>query len=154
MMLVSALVAQAAQAETVQTGTSTAQVLETIQYSVLLDMDFGKVATTGSGTITLDPGTGTRTCSGGLVCVGTFGLSQLQLTGSDANVMVSFDPTFTLTGPGDPILTEPLFPGGSGAVIHLTGGQAVVDFGARLHINPAQTPGIYSGDFTVTLEYN
>jgi hypothetical protein len=144
-----------ANAATAQTATSTAQVLDTIQYAVLLDMDFGRVATTGvAGVIELDPSAGNRTCDPSLICVSGFNLSELRLTGSDANVQVNFDPTFQLTGPGDPILAEPLFPGGPGAVISISGGEAVVNFGARLFINAGQVPGIYTGDFTVYLEYN
>lgn len=138
-----------------QTTTSTAQVLDTIQYAVLLDMNFGRVATTGTaGVVELNPASGLRVCDPSLVCVSGFNMSQLRLTGSDANVQVNFDPTFTLIGPGDPIVAEPLFPGGPGAVVSISGGQAVVNFGARLYINAGQTPGIYSGDFTVNLEYN
>ena len=144
-----------AAAGTAQTSSSTAEVLQTIQYAVLLDMNFGRVAASGNaGVVELNPTTGTRNCDPNLVCVSGFNMSELRLTGSDANVQVSFDPTFQLTGPGDPILAEPLFPGGSGAVIAITGGQAVVNFGAKLHINAGQAPGIYSGDFTVYLEYN
>ncbi|MEY4239774.1 MAG: hypothetical protein RL339_2375 [Pseudomonadota bacterium] len=142
-------------AATSQTADSTAQVLDTIQYAVLLDMNFGRVATSGNaGVVELNPGSGSRTCDPTLVCVSGFNMSELRLTGSDANVQVNFDPTFQLTGPGDPIVAEPLFPGGSGAVISISGGQAVVNFGARLFINAGQAPGIYSGDFTVYLEYN
>lgn len=142
-------------AATAQTANSTAQVLDTIQYAVLLDMNFGRVATTGNaGVVELNPSSGSRICDPTLVCVSGFGMSELRLTGSDANVQVNFDPTFTLTGPGDPILAEPLFPGGPGAVVSISGGEAVVNFGARLFINAGQTPGIYSGDFTVYLEYN
>ena len=142
-------------AGTAQTAASTAQVLDTIQYAVLLDMNFGRVATSGNaGVVELNPASGTRSCDPTLVCVSGFNMSELRLTGSDANVQVNFDPTFTLTGPGDPIVAEPLFPGGPGAVISISGGQAVVNFGARLYINAGQAPGIYSGDFTVYLEYN
>ena len=139
----------------VSTGTAQAQVLEEIQFAVLLDMDFGKIAVSGAGgTVELNPGSGSRTCDPVLVCVGGFAMSRLQLTGSDADVAVNFDPTFTLTGPGQAIVAEPQFPGGPGAVIHLSGGQAVVNFGARLHINAGQTPGVYAGQFSVNLEYN
>ena len=102
-----------AAAETVQTGNASAQVLKTIQFAVLLNMNFGKVAVNGPGVIELDPADGSRSCDPGLVCTGSFALSELRLTGSDAAVKVTFDPTFELSGPGDPILTEPLFPGGS-----------------------------------------
>lgn len=144
-----------AQAATAQTATANAEVLQSIQYAVLLDMDFGRVATTGTaGVIELNPSSGSRTCGATLVCVSGFNMSELRLTGSDANVQVNFDPTFQLTGPGDPITAEPLFPGGPGAVVSISGGETTVNFGARLYINAGQAPGIYSGDFTVYLEYN
>lgn len=144
-----------ARAATAETGPATAQVLDSIQYAVLLDMNFGRVAVTGpAGVIELDPASGSRSCDPVLVCVSSFAMSELRLTGSDANVQVNFDPTFQLTGPGDPILAEPLFPGGAGAIISITGGEAIVNFGARLFINAGQAPGIYTGDFTVYLEYN
>ncbi len=144
-----------AKAAAATSATSQAQVLEEIQFAVLLDMDFGKIAVGGAaGTVDLDPNAGSRTCDPTVVCVGTFAMSRLQLSGSDASVMVNFDPTFLLTGPGQPIVAEPQFPGGPGAVINMTGGAAVVNFGARLHINANQAPGSYSGQFSVNLEYN
>lgn len=136
---------------------SSAEVLKEIQFAVLLDMDFGKIAvrspSTG-GTVVIDPATAARTCDPNLVCTGTWGVSRLELTGSDAAVQVNFDPTFQLTGPGAPIVAEPIFPGGPGAVVQIVGGQTVVNFGARITINPGQAPGNYSGDFSVYLEYN
>lgn len=144
-----------ARGEALQTATSRAQVLEEIQFAVLLDMNFGKIATNGTGgVVDLNPASGSRTCAAGLVCVGGFGMSQLQLSGSEADVQVNFDPTFLLTGPGQDIVAEPQFPGGPGAVVHLSGGTATVNFGAKLYINPGQLPGTYSGDFSVNLEYN
>lgn len=144
-----------AQAGALVTGPTTAQVLEEIQFAVLLDMNFGRIAVNGAGgVVELDPASNNRMCDAGLVCTGTFAVSQLHLTGSDANVQINFQPSFTLTGPGDPMLVEPQFPGGPGAVINLTGGARTVRFGARLHINPLQAPGVYSGDFSIDLEYN
>ncbi|MFM6950907.1 MAG: DUF4402 domain-containing protein [Novosphingobium sp.] len=144
-----------AQAGMAQLANSTAQVLDTIQYSVLLDLNLGRVAASGAGgVVELDPVSGQRTCNAALACASNFALSELRLTGSDATVRVNFDPTFQLTGPGEPITAEPLFPGGPGAIVTVTGGSAVVNFGARLLINAGQAPGIYSGNFTVSLEYN
>jgi hypothetical protein len=48
----------------------------------------------------------------------------------------------------------PLFPGGSGAQIQLTGGTATIDFGAALAIAAGQLDGDYVGDFTVNVNYN
>lgn len=144
-----------AQAGATVTSPVTAEVLEEIQFAVLLDMDFGRIAVNGAGgVVQLDPTANNRTCDSALICTGSFAVSQLHLTGSDANVQVNFAPAFTLTGPGDPMLVEPQFPGGPGAVINLTGGARTVKFGARLHINPLQAPGVYSGDFSIDLEYH
>lgn len=136
---------------------SNAQVLEDIRFAVLLDMDFGRIAVRDNvtgGDVTIDPSSTGRSCSPSIVCTGSWAVSRLDLSGSDANVQVNFDPSFQLTGPGDPIQAEPRFPGGPGAVVRLTGGHAVVNFGAVLHVNPGQAPGHYSGQFTVNLEYN
>lgn len=136
---------------------ASAEVLEEIQFAVLLDMDFGHIAVRNpaiGGAVVIDPASSSRTCDPSLVCAGTWGVSRLELSGSEAYVQVNFDPTFELTGPGQPIVAEPLFPGGQGAVVHLTGGFTVVNFGARIVVNPGQAPGSYSGDFSVYLEYN
>lgn len=144
-----------AQAAARISAAATAEILEDIQFAVLLEMDFGRIAVNGQGgVVELDPAANSRTCAAGLVCTGTFAISQLHLTGSDANVQVNFQPSFTLTGPGDPMLVEPQFPGGPGAVISLSGGERTVRFGARLHINPGQKPGVYSGKFSIDIEYN
>ena len=143
-------------AATSQTNTAQAQVLDTIQFAVLLDMDFGRIAlrsNSAGGVVTIDPGASNRTCDASLVCAGAFNASKLELTGSDADVQVTFAPTFQLSGPGDPITAEPQFPGGSGAIVRLSGGQTVVRLGAKLNINPNQAPGVYSGQFSVNLEY-
>jgi hypothetical protein len=134
---------------------SHAQVYENIQFAVLLDMDFGRIASNGvAGVVELNAGPGTRTCAPGLACVGTYGMSELRLTGSDANIIVTFDPTFNLSGPGQDMVAEPNFPGGSGTIVHLAGGTAVVRFGAKVYVNAGQAPGLYNGQFTVNLEYN
>jgi Domain of unknown function (DUF4402) len=153
--MLAALAASPAAAATTQASAANVQILETIQFAVLLDMNLGKIAATGSsGWMTLDPDTNARSCDPTIICLGSFAPSELRLTGSDANVVVNFAPSFALNGPGQPITAEPLFPGGTGAVVHLTGGSTVVRFGARIFVNANQTPGIYSGDFSVNLEYN
>jgi hypothetical protein len=146
-----------AHAATTASSATTAEVLEEIQFAVLLDMNFGRIAVRNpavGGVVVIDPNSTLRSCDPSLVCTGTWGVSRLELSGSDANVQVNFDPSFQLTGPGQPIVAEPIFPGGPGAVVHLTGGHVVVNFGARIAINPGQAPGNYSGDFSVYLEYN
>jgi Domain of unknown function (DUF4402) len=153
-LVIAALLPATAQAETAN-STSVAKVYRPIQFAVLLELEFGSVmATSAGGTVTLDPGTGTRDCAGGtLVCTGAFSWSRLQLTGSDATVVVTYSPSFTLTGPGDPISAELDFPGGSGSSVALTGGSKTIEIGAKLHVNPNQLPGAYEGLFSVDVNY-
>ncbi len=146
-----------AMAATATPASSQAQILEKISFAVLLDMNLGQIATTSNtagGVLDFNPSSGNLTCDPGLACVGSHALSQLRLMGSDANAIVNYDPSFQLTGPGDPMTAEPQFPGGQGSIITLTGGLAVVYFGAKLHVNPGQAAGVYSGNFSVNLEYN
>lgn len=137
-------------------GVSQAQVLQPINFALLLELDFGQViATPSGGTIILDPSTGNRLCNtGGLVCSGSYSVARLVLSGSDALVTVTYAPTLQLTGPGDPMTVTPLFTGGSGAQVQLTGGTATFDFGAILLVNPNQVEGDYTGTFTVNVDYS
>jgi Domain of unknown function (DUF4402) len=138
----------------VKVADATITVYEDIQFSVLLDMDFGTIVSDSTGgTVNIDPVNNSRTCPATMTCTGSFSFSELQLSGSDANVVVTYDPSFNLNGPGVPILVEPQFPGGSGAVVQLTGGSAIFKFGAQVHINPYQQPGAYNGVFTVDVSY-
>lgn len=139
-----------------QTGSadSKARILRPINFAMLLEMNFGQITVgTDGGTVTLDPQNGTRDCAA-LVCSGGHSVARLVLTGTDATVTVTYDPTFLITGPGAPMTVAPLFPGGSGAQLQLTGGSATIDFGAALTVAAGQLDGDYSGDFTVNVNYN
>lgn len=150
-----AIVAAPAAAATVPAETK-ARVLRPINFAILLEMDFGLViAGAGGGTVVLNPADGSRDCaSGGLSCTGSHSVARLNLSGSDAVVTVTYDPSFTLTGPGAPMTVTPLFVGGSGSQIAMTGGTATVEFGAELTVNAGQLDGSYTGDFTVNVNYN
>jgi hypothetical protein len=138
-----------------ESANATLTVYEQIQFAILLEMDFGTVVSNPvGGVVHLDTSDGSRDCGGGsLTCTGTFNFARLQLSGSDANVRVTYAPSLQLNGPGSPILVEPEFVGGQGAVVQLTGGSAAFEFGAKLHVNPGQAPGTYSGVFTVDVGY-
>jgi len=131
-----------------------AVVVEPIQFALLLEMDFGKIAPNPlGGTVALDPSDGSRDCSGAMACIGSFSISELQVSGSDAQVTVSYSPSLQLTGPGDPMTVTPDLPGGSGQTFNMTGGSLLLRFGATLTTNANQAPGSYSGPFTVDVSY-
>lgn len=134
---------------------ATAQLYQEIRFAVLLELDFGSIVSSpAGGTVTLDPASNSRDCGGGtLVCAGSFSWSRLSLSGSDATVVVTYPPSFTLTGPGTPIQAELHFPGGSGSTVNIVGGSTTINIGASLHVNPNQVPGVYDGIFNIDVTY-
>jgi Domain of unknown function (DUF4402) len=135
---------------------SKARLLQPINFAILLEMDFGQVVVGASGgTVTLNPADGSRDCvTGGLTCTGSHSIARLILTGSDAVVTVTYDPSFQISGPGAPMTVSPIFLGGSGSQVTLTGGTVTIDFGANLAVNSGQVDGEYSGSFAVNVNYN
>jgi Domain of unknown function (DUF4402) len=156
LLIVPLLLAAAPAAAETAPGDTKARILTPINFAILLEMNFGDViAGASGGMVTLNPADGSRDCAiGGLTCTGSHSIARLVLTGSDAIVTVTYAPTFTITGPGAPMTVLPLFPGGSGAQVPLTGGTATIDFGAALIVGANQIDGQYSGDFTVNVNYN
>ncbi len=151
-VMVSAIcVPAAAQSDT---GSVNVTIIEEVEFSVQLELDFGKITTSNiGGIVELSPSAGTRDCSSAITCTGLYSMSRISLSGSDALVRISYQTDFELTGPGAPMRVEPSLPSGSGTVLALTGGSATFDFGARLFINPGQASGNYSGTFTINVEY-
>jgi hypothetical protein len=136
------------------TATSQAKIVVKSQLTSLLNMNFGTIYTDGvGGDVVLDKPNDNRACAPGLICYGTYDFATLQLSGSDATVVVNYAPTVQLSGPGTDMNVEVLFPGGQGAAINVTGGQIDVVFGARLTVNANQAEGEYSGQFSVDVDY-
>lgn len=136
-----------------ETTPAAVQVYKPIQFAVLLEMDFGDVVTNSTGgVIELNSAANTRDC-GPIMCLGSFNMARLELSGSDANVRVHYSPTVQLTGPGEMMTVYPNFALGQDALVPLTGGTAIFDFGAALHVNARQAPGSYAGTFTVDVTY-
>lgn len=137
-----------------ETVGSDALVVEPIQFALLLEMNFGRIAPNPlGGSVVLDATNGERDCSNAAACVGDFSVSELQVSGSDAQVTVTFSPSLELTGPGDAMTVTPELPGGSGQTFTLSGGSLLLRFGATLTTNANQAPGAYSGPFTVDVSY-
>lgn len=143
----------AAQADSASSPTS-ATIIQPTTLASLLELDFGTIATTSAGgTVNLDVAGNNRMCASGLFCSGSFAFATLYVTGDVSTVQVTYNPAVTLTGPGTPMDATILFPGGSGASVNLVNGEATIQFGADLVVGPNQTPGAYSGQFTVNVNY-
>lgn len=123
--------------------------------AVRTKLDFGSIAESGTGgTVTLTPA-GALTCGSGLVCSGTTGTPQFNITGSaNSAVNVSLaSSTITLT---DPVSSATMSVGlaSSAATLTLDGtGKGNFAVGGLLTVGAGQTPGTYNGQLQVSVVY-
>jgi hypothetical protein len=153
------LVAPAASAAAVsKVATGNVALLSPLTVLKRTDLDFGTLVVTGAGTAVVDPVSGTRTATGGVVPAGT----------------AAHPATFTATGNRNSVVNIRL-PKGAITVTRVGGTQTMtvsnwtldgntnrkvpttqtIDFaiGATLNVGANQTPGVYSGTFSVTVQY-
>lgn len=144
--------------------------IEPLTITKLSDLDFGDLVVTTGGTVVLTP-TVTPTCSttGGVIhsaeCIpATFGGSGQF--GQRVRVRRPIGNAFTLTGPGadmtvtditingDPTLVPTQSnPNWERFTIGAPDGTFIFRVGGTLNVNPAQTPGVYTGTFEIRLDY-
>lgn len=152
-------------------------VLEPLSVTKINDMDFGDVlSTTAAGTVVMDP---TDNATTDPTCTTTGGLTQLnecqpaEFAGlGETNRIVRIrhqSQTITLTGPGaDMTVTNPAIDaspdlqfvsgnmgsnGFSRWRIVSSDGSFVFRIGGTLNVNADQAPGVYTGTFTMQVEY-
>lgn len=134
-----------------------------ISISKVKDLNFGNAIMSGvAGTVVLAPAGGRSAtggvtlASGGLVQPATFTVS------GDANAtysISSFPSSITLNGPGgatlivSPVTSVPSAASAGTGLLDGTGQQTLA-VGGTLNVGANQTPGGYSGTFSVTVVYN
>ena len=144
----------AAQAAATANGTATAEILTTIAVSSARSLNFGQIAVNGAGTVAI-AGNGTVTCSSLLVCTGSQSTAAFNVTGSAGQAYVTTVPTAAVTlsdGAGNTMTVDNFaahFPAGN----TLTGGASTFEVGGRLNVGATQAAGVYSGTFSVSVEY-
>lgn len=179
MLLASVLTLLIAPAALAQSGsnpsiTSTAQATVVGPGSIVKidDLDFGKiVARPTAGTVILNPATNVCTVTGAILHVG--GCQAANFAGLGRRnffVRITVSSPTNLTGPGQTmvmdtmtldtspdLLFSPLGNGNGNASrryrIVSTNGIYNFQVGGTLRVNANQAPGIYSGTFTVTAQY-
>jgi len=128
-----------------------------ISISWVQDLDFGTLAGDGTfaGTATINPVTGTKTVSGGVYDFGGIHSPATFTVKGDKNT------TFTVMLPGSIILSSGantmtlnnFSSDPSGFGVFGNNGQATLTVGATLQVGAGQPAGVYSGVFTVTVNY-
>lgn len=148
------------------TATASAAIVSSLDITKKVDMNFGSIAGTAAGTVTL-PVTGARTPSAGLTLPGTtFAPASFEVTGAKGttyNISIPTAAISTTTNPAgatamtiDTWVSSPVTTSGTGTgVIDLTTGKQTITVGATLHVGANQTPGQYvTNGFDVTVNYN
>lgn len=147
-LFVTRIIAYAATA----TGTATAEVLDSLDVSETQQMNFGRFVTNAvSGSVVLSYLGGVTSATHMVLMQGAAG--RFTIDGiPDSNVTITVTDT-TLTGIGAPMTvsnyTSPNIPNMSLNAV----GIGVVNLGATLSVNANQTPGVYSGQYTITVIY-
>lgn len=153
--------ALSANAQVTANAAAAATIVTPIAITKDVDMNFGNIAVQSSngGTVVLAT-TGTRSQTGGVTLpatAGTVTAASFTVTGQEDYTYAITLPTSPVTitrGGGSETMTINNFvsdPSGTGT---LSGGSEVVNVGATLNVAAGQLAGLYSGTFSVTVNYN
>ena len=144
--------AQGANAATA-TATAKAKILKQITVTKSSDLDFGTIVTGATASTVAVSAAGVATCGSGLTCTGTTTAAGFGVTGTTGEVV-----TISAAGPvsltsGANTMSATLV--ASSATKTLTGVATTDAFtvGGTLAVGANQADGVYSGNFTVTVNY-
>jgi spore coat protein U-like protein len=157
------------------TGSSSAVVVEPLSLIKVQDLSFGKIVPRPTaGTVTVNEDTGACTVTGAIMQVGSCRTAQFTGMGRrNMTVRFTLPSTVTLTSPGGATMIADTLTVGSAPDVTYIGGNGngngagnrryrinppsgIFTFrvGARLNVGANQAPGIYTGTFNVTVQYN
>jgi Mat/Ecp fimbriae major subunit len=160
-----ALTAAPAQAATPTTpATAKVKIMKAVTISRVGDLDFGTVVLSGpagftGAVVSVDSGTGARTCDANLTCSGTSRAAEYKVTGSNnATVNLSIPASVVIdnvagAGVGD-TLTVTLDNAQTSIVLTSSGlpGDNFT-FGGSISLDETTADGDYEGDIVVTANY-
>lgn len=174
-LTLSALLAPAAQAQVATAqGSATSVIVTPLSLVKVEDLNFGRIAArTNPGTVTVNVNTGACTVTGGLIHQGACQFAEFAGMGTRRmTVRFQIPTTVTLTGPAGATMlvdtmtlgTQPglTFLGGNGNglgngnrrySIDANSGIFTFRVAGRLNVGANQRPGVYTGSFPVTVQY-
>lgn len=146
-----AMVSTGANAAT-QTATAEVDILAPVTLSQTAGLDFGVVAAgAAAGTVVIPNNSDARTCSAGLACVGAANRGAFSVVGANTyTVAITVAASTTLTGAGAPMA---LALSSSAATLVATGSAQTFHVGGTLTVGASQVAGTYTGQYTVSADY-
>ncbi len=164
--MLAALAPAPALAQVARTTTAETVIVRQLSFIKDEDLDFGTILPSATaGQVRLEPN-GTRTATGGVTLVGsTHQAARFAGFGTyNQQVLISMSAnTIQLTGPGAPMTVSQWEIGSTPTAIlsttpmrfriGATNGVFNFPLGARLNVGANQAPGVYTGTFSITLNY-
>ena len=155
-------VANKSNAQATASASATATIITPISITKVNDMNFGNVAvqaSTGGTVVLATNGSRTRTSGVTLPAVtGTVSAASFTVSGDGSRTYdITLPNSTTLThssGAGTGTMTVNTFTSNPSATGTLSSGSQSVSVGATLNVAAAQAPGVYTGSFDVTVNYN
>ncbi len=135
-----------------------AQVLRQLSIVNTGDLDFGTLLRgTTAGRVVINPGTGARTVTGGVIMAGGTPRSASFTVSGSANrvIRISVTPGSTVltNGTGGTMTVNTFRLNGSANRRLSAAGSATIRVGARLNVAANQADGAYTGTFNLTVDY-
>lgn len=160
-----AFAAVPARADT-EAADSEAVIIRPLSFISFEDLNFGQiVASNRAGVVTIAPN-GTRTATNGILLLGSQHQSSSFTGRGSFNQVVTIAlaaNTTQITGPGAPMRVRTFTIGTTPTIVLTTAPQRfrigsangifIFNVGATLEVGANQAPGIYSGQWDITLEY-
>jgi len=121
------------------------------------NLGFGQlVATTTSGTVTVSP-SGGRSTSGGVVLGSSAGVSAAAFTVTGHPLLaysITLPSSCSLSGGGSSMNVDTFTTNPSQSGVLGSDGTQAMTLGAKLHVAAMQPKAVYSGTYTVVVNYN
>jgi hypothetical protein len=120
-------------------------------------LDFGRIIVSGTGTVTLIPGT-TRPQGSGVIVLNSASAGPASFTVSGnagkKSVLITFQSSsIQLSGAGDSMTVDTFVSSPAANKLVAPATAATVSVGATLHVKATQKPGTYSGSFALIVNY-
>ena len=147
--LVACQSAQAAEA----TGTASATVLQPVTVAKIADLDFGKIVSGPSAsTVSLSPA-GLFQCGTGITCLDSHSAARFSVSGVPGHLVnIQSDSQIMLSTTGGQKMQVALETSAKTMKLN-RGSNNFIDVGGTLSVGAFQAEGVYTGLFTITVNY-
>lgn len=139
------------------TADATAEILQQVQIAKSGDLNFGTIVpdSAASGVVSIAANAaGTRSCAANLTCAGAASVSSASFNVTGANGLnVDVTGLGGLTQLSDGTNNMAITLNGSSSVLAMTGSAVPLYVGGNLTVAANQPAGVYSGTFSVSVDY-